>query len=153
MNTAESLFRTVPPCLDDACENSELDLDRCRCVREGGSFDVTCNLSISQFNNIGDDTFNDDTENVENGNRKKREMSYSDEKIYLYDNEKAENSVSFAHRKRRAVDMIMSLKNATDYCRKTILNTKAAEVCMEISGVNASSAIRSCAADLQVGCM
>ncbi|XP_020613167.1 sushi, nidogen and EGF-like domain-containing protein 1 [Orbicella faveolata] len=40
----KSLFRTVPPCLDDSCDNSELDLDRCRCVRQGGSFDVTCDI-------------------------------------------------------------------------------------------------------------
>jgi len=144
---------TVPPCLDDACENSELDLDRCRCVRQGGSFDVTCGLSIAQFNNIGGQGFQDNTENVENANRKKRDISYSDEKIYLYDDEEAEDGVFFAQRKRRAVAMIMSLENATDYCRKNILDTKAAEVCMEISGVNASSAIQSCAADLQVGCL
>lgn len=152
VDPSESLFMTVPPCLDEACENSELDLDRCRCVRQGGSFDVTCGLSISQFNNIGDKNFVDETEKVENANRKKRDISYSDEKIYLYDDEEAEDSIFFIHRKRRAVDMIMSLENATEYCRKTILGTKAAEVCMEISGVNASSAIQSCAADLQVGC-
>ena len=151
VDTSESLFRTVPPCLEDACEESELDLDRCRCVREGGSFDVTCDLSISQFNNIGGDNFGDETETIENGNRKKRDMSYSDDKIYLYDNEEADDSSFFTHRKRRAVDVLMSLENATDYCRKSIMGTKAAEVCMDISGVNASSAIQSCVADLQVG--
>lgn len=153
MDTSESLFMTVPPCLDDSCENSELDLDRCRCVRDGGSFDVTCNLPIAQFNVINGETFADETENVQNANRKKRDIIYSDEKIYLYDDGAAEDSVFFAHRKRRGVDMIMSLENATDYCRKSILDTKAAEVCLEISGVNASSAIQSCAADLQVGCL
>ena len=84
---------------------------------------------------------------------KKRDISYSDEKIYLYDDGEAEDSGFFAHRKRRGVDMIMSLENATDYCRKSILDTKAAEACLETSGVNASRAIQSCAADLQVGCL
>ena len=155
VDSSESLFRTVPPCLDDACENSELELDRCRCVRDGGSFDVTCDLSIAQFNNINGETFADETENVQNANRKKRDISYSDEKIYLYDDGELEAEASgfFAHRKRRGVDMIMSLENATDYCRKSILDTKAAEVCLETSGVNASRAIQSCAADLQVGCL
>ena len=152
MTTSQSLFRTVPPCLDDTCENSELDRNRCSCGRLGGSFNVMCDLPIAQFNTINGDDFDDQTDNFQNANRKKREVIYSDDKIYLYDDGEQEGNNFFTRRKRRAVNTPMSLENATEYCTKTILSTNAAKACMEISGVNASTAIESCAADLQVRC-
>ncbi len=151
VTTSQSLFFTVPPCLDDSCDNSELNLDRCSCRIIGGTLDVTCGLPLTQFNDLGGD-FDDETENVQDGNRKKRDNIYSDDIIYLYDDGEPKGNNFFTHRKRRSVNMQMSLENATEYCSKTILGTTAAKVCMEISGVNASTAIQSCAADLQVNC-
>ena len=81
--------------------------------------------------------------------RKKRDLVYSDDIIYLYDDEEPKRNIPH-ERSRRAVNTKMSLENATEYCRNAILNTAAAKVCLEISGVNASSAIEACAADLQV---
>ena len=101
------------------------------------------------FNDGQNKNLIDRTDTFETSNRKKRDLVYSDDIIYLYDDEEPEVSL-YQPRKKRAVNMKMSLANATDYCRKTILNTDAAKVCLELSGVNASSAIQSCAADLQV---
>lgn len=101
-----------------------------------------------QFNSVGGGG-NDITGEVEENTRKKRDLVYSDDIIYLYDDE--EPKINIPHeRSRRAVNTKMSLENATEYCRNAIMNTAAAKVCLEISGVNASNAIEACAADLQV---
>ena len=81
--------------------------------------------------------------------RKKRDLVYSDDIIYLYDDEEPKRNIPH-ERSRRAVNTKMSLENATEYCRNAILNTAAAKVCLEISGVNASNTIEACAEDLQV---
>ena len=92
----------------------------------------------------------DITEKVQEAKRAKRDIIYSDDIIYLYDDEEPKKRIDNNYRGRRAVNTKMSLENATEYCRKAILNTAAAKVCLEISGVNASNAIEACAADLQV---
>ena len=79
----------------------------------------------------------------------KRGVTYTDDIIYLYDDIEADLP-SLPPRKRRNVNVKMSLENATEYCRKSLLSTKAAQVCLELSNVNISSAITQCAADLQV---
>jgi len=110
---------------------------------------VTCDLDLMQFNGIGDSGFKDKTEDFQKSNREKRDLVYSDDIIYLYDDYEPEENI-YLMRKKRALDSKMSLENATDYCEKTILNTAAAKVCLEVSGVDASNAIQSCAADLKV---
>ena len=102
-----------------------------------------------QFNNIPGN-FNDRTENIQKGNRKKRELSYSDDIIYLYDDEKPAEDMHFSRRRRAAMGTKMSLQNATEYCQKRILDTDAANVCLEVTGINATNAIRACAEDLKV---
>lgn len=92
----------------------------------------------------------DITKKVEGAQKVKRDIIYSDDIIYLYDDEEPKKRVYNNYRGRRAVNTKMSLENATEYCRNAILNTATAKVCLEISGVNASNAIESCAADLQV---
>lgn len=92
----------------------------------------------------------DITKKVEGARKAKRDIIYSDDIIYLYDDEEPKKRVYNNYRGRRAVNTKMSLENATEYCRNAILNTATAKVCLEISGVNASNAIESCAADLQV---
>lgn len=109
---------------------------------------ITCDLPLMQFNNVGGEG-NDITGTVQQTGRKKRDLVYSDDIIYLYDDEEPKRNIPH-ERSRRAVNTKMSLENATEYCRNAILNTAAAKVCLEISGVNASNAIEACAADLQV---
>ena len=149
MNKSKSLFHIVPPCVDEICRNAELNMDRCVCTKTGGAMSIRCNLELMQFNSINNHGFTDMTDEFENSNRKKRDLVYSDDIIYLYDDEEPEGNM-YQSRQKRAVNPKMSLENATEYCQKTILNTAAAKVCLEISGVNASNAIQSCAADLQV---
>ena len=150
VNSSKSLFDTVPPCTDTTCENTELELnmDRCNCEKIGGVINVNCQLEIMQFNNMPGE-FEDRTGATEEGNRKKRELVYSDDIIYVYDDEEPGQNM-YLPRSKRAVQTKMSLDNATEYCRKRILDTAAAKVCLELTGVNVSSAIQSCAADLQV---
>lgn len=93
--------------------------------------------------------FNDRTGDILKANRNKRELVYSDDIIYLYDDEKPAENMHFSRRKR-AVQTKMSLANATKYCRKRILDTDAAKVCLEVTGINATSAIQACAEDLKV---
>ena len=114
---------------------------------------IKCNLKLTEFNDMNGGEFTDETNQHENSNRKKRRLAYSDDIIYLYDDNEPNRGDSHLIRNRRAVHEKtekMSLKNATEYCRKTILNTAAAQICLETSGVDSSSAIKSCAADLQV---
>ena len=109
---------------------------------------IHCNLQIMNFNNMPG-AFTDRTKNVQAANRGKREEIYSDDIIYLYDNEKTEHNTYFTRRKRAALTK-MSLENATEYCRRSIMDTTAAKVCVGLTGVNATGAIQSCAEDLQV---
>lgn len=101
-----------------------------------------------QFNSVGKNG-NEITRTVQQNGREKRDLVYSDDIIYLYDDEEPKKNIPH-ERRRRTVNTKMSLENATEYCRNAILNTAAAKVCLEISGVNASNAIEACAADLQV---
>ena len=149
VDKSKSLFHIVPPCVAKTCESSELDMDRCKCTKTGGSMSIKCNLKLMQFNGIGNQGFQDNTDRFQTSNRKKRDLVYSDDIIYLYDDHEPEQDI-YLTRKKRAVAVKMSLENATEYCRQIILNTAAAKACLEITGVNASSAIQSCAADLQV---
>ena len=148
-----SLFKNATVCTDDTCDASELelDMDRCKCVKNGESFGIKCGETIMEYNSVNNDDMNDITGQTEQAARGRRDIIYSDDIIYLYDLEEPQGK-SFIWRKKRTVEMKMSLQNATDYCKETILNTAAAEVCLEITGVNASSAIQSCIADLQVSC-
>ena len=150
VNKSQSLFYIVPQC-NGACQETEnqLNMDRCSCGLSRGVPNVTCNLQIMQFNGISNNGFRDETKDLDNANRKKRDLIYSDDVIYLYDNEKSDQTV---HHKRtkRAVPFGMSPENATEYCRKRILGITATKVCLKLTGVNASNAIQSCAADLQV---
>lgn len=123
-------------------------MDRCNCNKQGGALQIECNLEIMRFNNMPGD-FNDRTGDIQNANRKKRELVYSDDIIYLYDDEKPAEHMHFSRRKR-AVQTKMSLENATEYCRKRILDTDAAKVCLEVTGINATDAIQACAEDLKV---
>ena len=124
-------------------------MDRCQCQKKStGQMSITCNLTLMQFNSVGQKGV-DITKTVDKTRRKKRDLVYSDDIIYLYDDEEPKNNIPH-DRSRRAVTTKMSLENATEYCRNAILNTAAAKVCLEISGVNASNAIEACAADLQV---
>ena len=146
-----SLFHIVPNCNEEACDDSQLEMDRCECQRERtGQMSITCNLTLRQFNSLGGEG-NDITGEVEENSRKKRDLVYSDDISYLYDNEEPKRNIPH-QRSRRTVNTKMSLENATEYCQNAILNTAAAKVCLEISGVNASNAIEACAADLQVIC-
>ena len=115
---------------------------------------ITCGLPLVQFRNtngqLEKDGNEDITERVQRAGRAKRDIIYSDDTIYLYDDEEPKKIIYKNYRGRRAVNTKMSLENATEYCRNAILNTATAKVCLEISGVNASNAIESCAADLQV---
>ena len=151
VNSSQSLFNTVPACTDPSCENTEIELnmDRCNCNKQGGALQIQCNLEIMQFNSMPGN-FNDRTGNIQNANRKKRELVYSDDIIYLYDDEKPAEHMHFSRRKRAAMQTKMSLENATEYCRKRILDTDAAKVCLEVTGINATSAIKACAEDLKV---
>lgn len=151
VDASKSLFRTVPACTDKSCEDTELELnmDRCKCNKHGGAMQVKCNLEIMKFNGMPGATFKDRTTDAQNANRNKREIIYSDDIIYLYDNEKTEHNM-YSKRGKRAVQTQMSLENATEYCRKSILDTAAAKVCLEVTGVNATSAIQACAEDLKV---
>ena len=124
-------------------------MDRCDCNKQGGALQIQCNLEIMQFNNIPG-VFHDLTGNIQSGTRKKRELVYSDDIIYLYDDEKPAEHMHFSRRKRAAMQTKMSLENATEYCRKRILNTDAAKVCLEVTGINATGAIQACAEDLKV---
>ena len=101
-----------------------------------------------QFNSMGEKG-GDITGTVDQARRKKRDLVYSDDIIYLYDDEEPKKNIPH-ERSRRTVNTKMSLENATEYCRNAILNTAAAKVCLEISGVNASNSIEACAEDLQV---
>ena len=101
------------------------------------------------FNNLPGAVFTDRTDDYQNADRNKREAKYSDDVIYLYDDERTQHN-PYPRRDKRAVQTKMSLENATEYCRKSILGTTAAKVCLQLPGVNATSAIQSCAADLQV---
>ena len=102
-------------------------------------------MEFTRVEEKGDDI----TEVVEQTGRKKRDLVYSDDIIYLYDDEEPKKNIPH-ERSRRTVNTKMSLENATEYCRNAILNKAAAKVCLEISEVNASNAIKACAADLQV---
>lgn len=121
-------------------------MDRCQCEKERNQISITCNLPLMQFSSMGGQ---DMSGQAEGSRRKKRDLVYSDDIIYLYDDEEPKRNIPH-ERSRRAVNTKMSLENATEYCRNAILNTAAAKVCLEISGVNASNAIEACAADLQV---
>ena len=122
-------------------------MDRCQCQKKSGNqISVTCNLPLMQFSSMGGEDW---TEEAVGAGRKKRDLANSDDIIYLYDDEEPKRNIPH-QRGRRAVNTKMSLENATEYCRNAILNTAAAKVCLEISGVNASNAIEACAADLQV---
>lgn len=79
----------------------------------------------------------------------KRGNTYTDDVIYFYDDIEPDLQ-SLPSRKKRNVNVKLSLENATDYCTKSLLSTKAAQVCLELSNVNVSNAIAQCAADLQV---
>ena len=115
---------------------------------------IKCGLPLMQFRNANgrlEKEGNEDiTGRVQEAKRAKRDIIYSDDIIYLYDDEEPKKRIYNDYRGRREVNTKMSLENATEYCRKAILNTAAAKVCLEISGVNASNAIEACAADLQV---
>ena len=124
-------------------------MDRCNCNKQGGDLQIQCNLEIMRFNNMPGN-FNDRTGDFQNANRNKRELVYSDDIIYLYDDEKPTEHMHFSRRKRAAVQTKMSLENATEYCRKKILDTDAAKVCLEVTGINATGAIQACAEDLKV---
>ena len=151
VNRRNSLFHIVPNCTEEACDTSELDMDRCQCKRKSsGQMSITCNLPLMQFNSMGGEG-NDMTAAAEETRRKKRDLVYSDDIIYQYDDEEPKRNIPL-ERNRRAVNTKMSLENATEYCRNAILNTVAAKFCLEISGVNASNAIEACSADLQVMC-
>ena len=124
-------------------------MDRCNCNKQSGDLKIKCNLEIMNFNNIPGN-FDDRTGEIENGNRKKRELIYSDDIIYLYEDEKPAEHMHFSRRKPASVQTKMSLENATEYCRKRILDTDAAKVCLKVTGVNATGAIQGCAEDLKV---
>lgn len=150
VNRSQSLFETVPPCdVEPVCDSSELEMDRCECKRDGGAMSITCNLDLTRRNDINGQGYDDRTNEVAESSRKKRDLVYSDDVIYLYDDYEPEGDFHLT-RTKRSLNTKMSLENATAYCRETILNTAAAKVCLEIAGVNASSAIHSCATDLQV---
>ena len=123
-------------------------MDRCLCKRKGnGQMSITCNLSLMQFQ--GGENGEEYSPPPGGRRRKKRDLVYSDDIIYLYDDEEPKRNIPHK-RSRRVVNTKMSLENATEYCRNAILNTAAAKVCLEISGVSAGNAIEACAADLQV---
>ena len=145
VNRAKSLFETVPLCNDDSCDGSELEMDRCKCTK----MSIECNLTLTQRNNINGEGYEDRTNVFVDSCRKKRDLIYSDDVIYLYDDYEPQGDIHLT-RMKRSLNAKISLENATAYCKETLLNTAAAKVCLEISGVNASNAIHSCAADLQV---
>ena len=149
VDRTNSLFHIVPDCTEEACDTEQLDMDRCQCQwKPTGQLSIKCNLPLMQFNSVGEKG-DDITGVVEKIRRKKRDLVYSDDIIYLYDDEEPKRNIH-NERSRRAVNTKMSLENATEYCRNAIMNSAAAKVCLEISGVNSSNAIEACAADLQV---
>ena len=123
-------------------------MDRCACTKNGGAISIACNFTLTKREEINGQGFKPITQNAADSSRKKRELIYSDDVIYLYDD--YEGGFHPATRTKRSLNTKMSLENATAYCKETLLNTAAAKICLEIPGVNASSAIHSCAADLQV---
>ena len=150
VDKSTSLFHNVPSCNSTTCDGSVFDMDFCTCKKKSGGMDISCGQNVAQTQNAAQNPPFHNAPNVkQNTNQGKREATYSDDVIYLYDNFEPEFS-TLPPRKRRTVNFKMSLENATEYCRKTILNTKAAQVCLELSSVNVSSAIKQCAADLQV---
>ncbi|XP_022787242.1 von Willebrand factor D and EGF domain-containing protein-like [Stylophora pistillata] len=153
VNKSTSLFNVVPPCNDAMCDSTEsqLNMDRCTCQKNslGDDINVNCSLEIMSFNGLPGSEYEDRTNAAEDAARKKRDLAYSDDIIYLYDNEKSSPSV-FRKREKRAIHTDLSLENATEYCRKRVLETTAAKICVELTGVNASSAIEACAADLHL---
>ena len=145
----------MPDCTaDEACDNSEFESDHCQCEKIRGQMSIKCGLPLVQFRNtngkLEKEGKEDITGRVQGAGRAKRDIIYSDDIIYLYDDGEPKKRIYNNYRGRRAVNAKMSLENATEYCRNAILNTATAKVCLEISGVNASNAIESCAADLQV---
>lgn len=149
VDKSESLFHVVPTCNDPECDGSVFDMDFCTCTeKSGGVMDISCGQNVAQLKTAPQ---NPPFRNAPNVKQKgtKREVTYSDDVIYLFDNFEPDLS-TLPPRKRRNVNFKMSLENATQYCRSTILNTKAAQVCLELSSVNVSSAIMQCASDLQV---
>jgi len=124
-------------------------MDRCNCSKQGGALQIKCGLEIMQFYSMPGN-FKDRTRDIQNATRKERELVYSDDIIYLYDDEKPAEHMHFSRRKRAAMQTKMSTENATEYCRKRILDTDAAKVCLEVTGINATSAIKACAEDLKV---
>ena len=150
MSNSESLFNTVPVCNDPECDGSVFDMDFCTCETSGGVLNVNCGQNIAQPQMAPENPPFTLVPNTKvNGGTRKRGTVYSDDVIYLYDNIEPDVSI-LPSRKRRNVNIKMSLKNATDYCENYLINTNAARVCLEISNVNVSSAIGQCAADLQV---
>ena len=98
---------------------------------------ITCGLPLVQFRNTNGklvkDGNEDITEKVQGAGRAKRDIIYSDDIIYFYDDEEPKKRIYNNYRGRRAVNTKMSLENATEYCRNAILNTATAKVCLEIS--------------------
>ena len=138
-------------CNDPQCDGSIFDQEFCTCTETSGVMDVWCNQSLSQPTQTNQ---NPPYESVPQANLGddggKRDVEYSDDVIYHYDN--IETPISFnSPRKKRDVNFKMSLENATDYCEKTLLSVDAVRVCIELPNVNVSGIIRQCASDLQVG--
>ena len=138
-------------CNDVQCDGSIFDQEFCTCTETSGVMDVRCSQSVSQPTETNQKPpFKPAPQGNLNNNEGKRDVEYSDDVIYRYDN--IETPISFnSLRKKRDVNFKMSLENATDYCEKTLLNIDAVRVCIELPNVNVSGIIRQCASDLQVG--
>ena len=150
MNKENSLFHTVPLCNDPQCDGSVFNMDFCTCKKEtSGQMKVECGQEIAQPQIVPENPPLTDVPQTKINQNGKRGVTYTDDIIYLYDDIEPDLP-SLPPRKRRNVNVKMSLENATEYCRKSLLSTKAAQVCLELSNVNISSAITQCAADLQV---
>nr|XP_058945176.1 von Willebrand factor D and EGF domain-containing protein-like [Pocillopora verrucosa] len=149
VNKSESLFHIVPMCNDAQCDGSIFDQEFCTCTETSGVMDVRCSQSVSQPTETNQNPpFKPAPQGNLNDNEGKRDVEYSDDVIYRYDN--IETPISFnSPRKKREVNFKMSLENTTDYCEKTLLNIDAVRVCIELPNVNISGIIRQCALDLQ----
>lgn len=127
-------------------------MDFCKCELIGDNAElmkISCNQNIAQPQPTNDNPPLQPVPQGKINQNGKREITYTDDIIYFYDDIEPDLP-SLPPRKKRSVNVKMSLENATEYCTKSLLSTKAAQVCLELSNVNVSNAITQCAADLQV---
>ncbi|PFX18968.1 Neurogenic locus Notch protein [Stylophora pistillata] len=151
VNRSESLFHKVPNCNDPTCDGSVFDMDFCTCKlnKDTNVMQIDCEQDVAQPQTVNENPALVPVPQGKINQNGKRGNTYTDDVIYFYDDIEPDLQ-SLPPRKKRNVNVKLSLENATEYCTKSLLSTKAAQVCLELSNVNVSNAIAQCAADLQI---